>query len=158
MVRISSLLCIVALLGVAPVLADTHHDGHAKLRGKGDGTHQIHNGKNGHKAHATVAGGKIKRVTASHKGRALKVTKYKTARKHHAMADSRAEHHFVMTAGEAPAGTPFVGLTGAEANASTVYVGFGFINQVTGQLMVFWFPVNMVDGGDADSEDYDGGA
>jgi hypothetical protein len=80
-------------------------------------------------------------VTAAHKGRALKVTKYKTAQRRHAMTDPRGAWHLVMA--------------DAEAKAATFFVGFGFLNRVTGQLIIFWFPVNLVQDGDAGCTDYD---
>jgi hypothetical protein len=143
MVRILCLCCIAALVCLGQAGADHHRDGHRLVRDKlhQPGRHRLHSDRQGHEAHAHVANGKVHRMTATHKGRALPVTKFKTAQRRHAMTDARGAWHLVMA--------------DAEANAATFFIGFGFLNQVTGQWIIFWFPVNLMQGGDAGCTDYD---
>src|SRR5262249_18309558 len=59
-------LSLFALTGL--VQADTHHSGHAKIQGKGNGKHHLHSTAHGHVAHAHVQNGKVQGVSVSHKG------------------------------------------------------------------------------------------
>jgi hypothetical protein len=140
-----ALLGAVVLAGVT-YAADKHHSGQDKLgdRIKKDGKHEIHKTDN-HVVHAHVKGKKVTGVTATHKttGKMAKVTKYRSKKKLHAMADSpRGETHFVMAETET-------------VELLTVWVGFGFSDGV--HLYIFWFPLELVDGGDDGAVDYDSG-
>lgn len=153
-IRIFWVTCVVCLMGVFQAIADTHHNGHSLLGGRINinGKHRIHN-TGIHSAHAHVDGGKIKTVSVVHNrtGRAVSVRKYKTARRLHAGANPGAEVHYVMMETEAAGETTFVSLPDGEevAQLQTVYVGFGFVEN--GQLIIFWFPVQLVFGGDQDA-------
>jgi hypothetical protein len=139
MVRILGLACVVTLLGALQAAGDTHHNGQRLLGGKirQSGKHVIYRAK-GHAAHAHVQNGRVQRVSVTRNGRAVQVKKFKTSRRHHAMADRPGEVHFVM----------------AEAQV-TAFVGFGFFNQATQQWIIFWFPVNLVAGQDTGATDID---
>src|SRR5207244_301331 len=111
---------ISALIARTSVQADhKHHNAHELIKDKlkTDGKHELH--KHGeHTAHAHVEKGKIKTVTVIHKNKgAVKVTKYKSEKKHHALANPSNEiHHYVVTE--------------EEAQFVTVFVGFGFSDGV----------------------------
>jgi hypothetical protein len=139
MMRLLSVTCVAALLAFIGVAqADNHHNGHGLVQGKlnKNGKHVIHStGK--HTAHAHVQGGKISHVEVRHKTKgARQVTKYKSQRRHHAQAESGAKHYFVTT--DDTEEIQFV---------VTAFVGFGFIDD-DGQLIIYWFPVAIVLGGD----------
>jgi hypothetical protein len=155
------LYATAAILGmwlVSPaqkIQADAHHDGHSKIVGKGDGKHHLHTTPKGHASHAHVNNGKVKTVSVMHQNKQVAVKKYKTTKKLHAL-------------GLQPEGSPFVqadtgdtvhifaGGTDSDASNSaelasaqiSLFVGFGFFNTFTNQLVIFWFPLNVVDGGD----------
>jgi hypothetical protein len=143
MVRILCLTWVAALVCTGQAGADRHRDGHRLIQNKlhQPGRHRLHRDRHGHEAHAHVAKGKVHGVTATHKGRALKVTKFKTAQRRHAMTDARGAGHLIMA--------------DAEANGATFFIGFGFFDQATRQLIIFWFPVTLVEGGDVGCVDYD---
>jgi uncharacterized membrane protein len=150
MIRVAYLTCFALLIGGLTVSADHfHHNGHTKIKGKKDGQHQIHNSNN-HVAHAHTKNGKVHQVSASHKGKNLKVNKYKTKKQQHALADTPNTRHFVMGQGET---SSFVST--AANQAVTLFVGFGFFDIATGHLIIFWFPVSIVDGGDSGCMNYD---
>jgi hypothetical protein len=147
MFRCFGIACTVALLSLVQAAADTHHNGQARLgnRIRQNGRQLIHNGRNGHQAHAHVNGGRIHRVEVSHRGKPLNVRKFKTARRQHALLHAADGAHYVMAEAEPT----------AEAQGFTLYVGFGFFNQVSNQWVIFWFPVNLVFGGDQGCTDFD---
>jgi hypothetical protein len=143
-------LSLFALPGLAE--ADTHHNGHSLIQGKGNGKHQLHATPQGHVAHAHVNNGKVQQVTVTHKGNAHAVRKFKTRQRLHALADLPGQFeggevtHFVSTNAAADPADP------ADPQVF-VYVGFGFYNQFTNQWIVFWFPVAMVWGGDSGADE-----
>jgi hypothetical protein len=146
---LTGVLALLACIGVAN--ADNHHNGHSLIKGKlnQNGKHVIHSAGN-HTAHAHVKGGKISHVEVAHRTKGMRqVTKYKTTKRFHALAEQGAEHYFVMTDDAAASGdtleTQFV---------VTAFVGFGFIDD-NGQLIIFWFPVAIVLGGDTGAVVYD---
>ncbi len=134
------LLCLAAataalfgFFGLAQ--ADNHHNGHDAIRGKPDGKHQLHTVGN-HTAHAHVKGGKVAQVEVNHKKKGqVNVRRYKSSKKHHASADG-ARHHYVSFD------------PGEEIGGVTAWVGFGYLND-NNQLVIIWFPVNIVLNGDA---------
>jgi hypothetical protein len=140
MTRVIGLTCIaglVAYIGLAR--ADDHHDAH-KLLGdklKNDGKHELHS-KGDHTAHAHVKGGKVAKVEVVHKTKGMvAVTKYKSAKKLHAQAGSGVEHHYV---GFNPDDVT------DECGGAIAFVGWGYT--VNGVVIVYWFPVAIVIGGD----------
>lgn len=141
MVRTFVFAAIATLLGFVGVgfvhAEDRHLDGHAALKGKlsRDGKHLLHKSAKGQTLYAHVKGGKVKRVEGTYKGKGLAVKKFKSARPH-ARADKA--------------------LTSAEACAVVLYIGFGFYDEELGQWIIFWLPIDLVDGGDDDSAEYDG--
>ncbi len=134
MTRIFGIALLAAVAGIVGLAqADTHHNAHALIQGKlnQNGKHVLHATKT-HTAHAHVQGGKISHVEVTHKTKgALKVSKYKSAKRHHAQAESGVEHHYVSAQG-----------------VVTAFVGFGFIDDA-GVLVIYWFPVTIVVNGDA---------
>ena len=150
MVRILSLVCSSALIGALALVgvaqaADHHHSGHDKLgnRIQKNGKHEIHRTAL-HVVHAHVQGKQVTGLTATHKGtgRQAKVMKFKSSRRHHAMLDNpRGDVHFVSLE--------------TEEVSFTAWVGFGFFEN--GQLIIFWFPIDLVSGGDDGCIDYDAG-
>jgi hypothetical protein len=154
-----ALLTIGTVLGVFSLtgftLADTHHDAHAKIVGKGDGKHLLHTTPQGHVAHAHVTNGKVKKVEVTHKGKAITLTKYKTQKKLHAMANAPGGAQFTMEDSDnvvnvfaSSDGSDDTGDARLASAQLTMFVGWGFFNQFTNQWVVFWFPVVVVDGGD----------
>jgi hypothetical protein len=139
MARIFALACLVVTAGFMGLAqADNHHNGHDLVKNKlnTNGKHVLSTMGN-HTAHAHVKDGKVSNVEVAHKKNgAVNVTKYKADKKHHAQAGNGIEHHYVLADADAAA-QGFV----------TLFVGFGFIND-NGNLVIFWFPVNIVVGGD----------
>jgi hypothetical protein len=138
------LLGAVGLVDVSDA-AEQHHSGHDKLgkRIGQNGKHEIHR-TGQHVVHAHVQGKQVTGVTATHmrNGRQAKVMKFKSSRRQHALLDDpRGDVHFVASE--------------TEEVAFTLWVGFGFFEN--GQLIIFWFPVDLVYGGDDGSIDYDAG-
>jgi hypothetical protein len=139
MKRFCSIACGIALvcfMGIAH--ADTHHNGHDLIKGKlnTNGKHELHTTGN-HTAHAHVKDGKISHVEVTHKTKgATKVTKYKSAKKHHAQAEPGIQHHYASID------------AANDCGAAIAFVGFGFVTD-TGLLIIYWFPVTIVLNGDA---------
>jgi hypothetical protein len=150
MVRLLSLVCLGALTTAVVLTGDTqaadrHHGGHDKLgkRIEQNGKHEIHRTAQ-HVVHAHVQNKKVTGVTATHMktGKQAQVLKYKSARKHHAMLDNAGgDVHYVSM--------------DTEEVDFTVWVGFGFVDN--GHLVIFWFPIDWVDGGDSGAIDYETG-
>jgi hypothetical protein len=174
MVRILCLTSLVALIGIAQA-DDKHHNGHQAIKGKKSGKQQIYRGRN-HSAHAHLRNGKVTGLSVKHNrtGKAKAVKKFKTNQKRHAMAAHRAKAQLVMAGtrdkdalglvacrdkdlqGKTAPGDAVHHFVGEESVAQNgvMWVGFGFFN---GQnWIIFWFPVNVVAGGDAGATDYDG--
>lgn len=147
----ASVLGLLGFVGVGLVRADDkHHNGHALLQKNlsKDGRHMLHQ-SGSHVAHAHVKNGKVKRVEVAHKGKSLQVKKFKTSQKRHAMADVPGKAQMVFADAEQPADTVLT-------SSLTVYIGFGYYNEYLGQWIIFWFPIELVDGGDDGAADYDG--
>ncbi len=154
---LNSILAAGAIFGLFGVLggaqADVHQDGHGKIIGKGDGKHHLHTTPDGHVAHAHVTNGKVTMVSVAHQGKNLQVKKYKSNKKLHAMANQPGGDFTRVDGAEVV--NVFAADTGAETESSraasaqvTVFIGFGFLNTFTNQLVIFWFPIEVVDGGD----------
>jgi hypothetical protein len=155
MKRIATVCAIVigaALIGAAQ--ADVHHGAHDKIKGKGDGKHEVHKTKDGHVCHAHVKNGKVHNLTvahATHTADQLKLKKVKTKTKRHAMNQApdgihlgqgaTAEHHYVST----------------EPAQVTVWVGWAFFNPIANHWVFIWFPITIVEGGDQGCQDIDSG-
>jgi hypothetical protein len=148
-------LGLLALAG--PIQADTHHNGHKAIQGKGNGKHHLHTSSHGHTAHAHVQNGKVNGVSVSHKGKSLSVKKVRSTKKLHALADVPEGMPFTLA--ETGDAMNFLATDTAPADGSrssaqfTVWVGFAFYNQFTNQWIIFWFPVDVVYGGDAGAEE-----
>ena len=145
MARILSFTCIAAMFGfVGLAQADTHHNAQALLGNKlqTNGKHELHTSGD-HTAHAHVQGGKVAKVEVVHKTKgAVNVTKYKSAKKHHAQADSGVQHHYVG----------FNPDDNDDCGVAIAYVGWGYV--VNGVVIIYWFPVTIVLGGPVDAVVY----
>jgi hypothetical protein len=164
------MLRIVGLLGVAAVAlvgfaqADTHHNGHAKIAGKPDGKHHLHTSQH-HTSHAQVKNGKVQKVDVTHRasGKQVATRKFKTRQKRHALLDLRNREQFakgelgnaihVFPAEDDGAAVASETAFASEASEQVAFVGFGFYFQ--NQWIIFWFPVNLVLGGDSGATDMD---
>ena len=137
----TGVVVLLALTGSAE--AHSHINGQALVQGRPNGKHAIHaTGK--HTAHAHVQGGKVAQVSVTHKTKGnVGVTKYKSKRRLHASLGSDVQHHYVSL--DDTQETGFV---------ATVYVGFGFIDDF-GQLVIYWFPITLVLGGDSGATSMD---
>jgi hypothetical protein len=134
---------LVALIGGA-VAADQHHDGGARVQGKGEGRHLAHQTRDGHAAHAHVnRAGKVFNLTASHpKDGNVRTKKVVTRQRRHALAPSDRE--------------VFVSFNSAEAlTQGTVWVGWAFFNPYSNHWVFIWFPIDLVQGGDSGAEPID---
>jgi hypothetical protein len=139
MTRFFGLACLTALVAVVGLArADNHHNAQALLGNKlkTNGKHVLHtNGQ--HTAHAHVKGGKVTNVEVTHKTKgAVQVTKYKSAKRHHAQAESGVEHHYVSLNGDE---------SDEECGVGIAYVGWGY--RVGNLVIIYWFPVEIVAGG-----------
>jgi len=146
MVRFLGLACVVALIGFVQAADHKHHDG-AKLCGGKINTNGKHSlGKHGkHEYHAHCSNGKVDKVTHPHPTMAGKEVshgkKFKSKKAHAALPNSRGDLHYVVAETEV-------------ANSQVLFVGFAFAI-APNQYLIFWFPVNLVAGGDAGTDDYD---
>jgi hypothetical protein len=140
MTRIFGCACFAAMVGfVGLAQADNHHNAHSQLGNKlkTDGKHELHTHMD-HTAHAHVKGGKVANVEVNHKTKGgVRVTKYKSAKKHHAQAESGVEHHYV---GFNPDDNEECG------GVVIAYVGWGYT--LNGVDIIYWFPVAIVLGAD----------
>jgi hypothetical protein len=175
----SILFPAVFVLGLLTLIsfaeAAVHMNGHTRIKGKGNGKHRLITG-NGVTAHAHVFGGKVTGVTASHtratrdRGatrpgktphvkKALTVRKFKSRRRLHAALDLPGSDPFAQASSGDVVNVlaadiePAAATNARQALGGTLFVGFGFIDPNTGQLIIFWFPVNMVQGGDSGCTD-----
>jgi hypothetical protein len=128
----------VLLTGPAFAKQD-HHDGAKLLGGRigTDGKHEIH--KNGeHAVHVHVQGKKIAGVSVTHRTKGeVPVKKYKSAKK---MVQGDGYIHLgVETAGGLVQRADY-----QVAQAGVVYVGYSYIDPVTGIETIYWFPAVMV--------------
>jgi hypothetical protein len=136
------LVCVTAILALMGVVQadDKHHSGANKVKLNAPGKQKIHQTSAGHTVHAHVTNkNKVQNVSVSHKTKgAQTVKKFRSNRRQHAMNSNGTDVHYVAY----------------ETEAVTLWVGFGF--QWGGGWMIFWFPVDQVDGGDAGADDYAG--
>ena len=128
----------VAFAGSAFAAAKhNHHDGAALLGGKinTDGKHEIH--KNGeHTVHVQVQNKKVAGVTVTHRTKGeVPVKKYKTSKK-------MVQGNGLIPAAEA-ADDPVQRADYRVAQAVT-YVGYSYIDPVTGYEEYYWYPAIMV--------------
>jgi hypothetical protein len=144
MVRSLRLACCAALIGGVVLIgvvqaADKHHHAKELLGNKlnTDGKHELH--KVGeHTVHAHVKNKKIKEVTVTHSSKgAVDVKKYKTSKKV-VLANPGEATHF--------------GLAEADSCDTILYVGYAFTDGI--HWYFYWFPVDEVEGGDANCIDY----
>jgi hypothetical protein len=161
---VMSALALAAFIGVTQ--ADVHHNGQAKIQGKGPGRHAVHRSPHGHVAHAHVNGnGKISHISVTHARHTpahLKVKKVKTTVRRHARAPGREDVLVALAEGEDGVETLFTSemLEPAEAaepdpQIGLVFVGWAYFNP-NAQFWVFiWFPINLVEGGDQGAENID---
>jgi hypothetical protein len=141
MIRIVGFAALAAMFGLVGLAqADTHHNAQSLLGKKlnTDGKHELHT-HGEHTAHAHVKGGKVAKVEVTHKTKgAVNVTKYKSAKKHHAQAESGVEHHYVGFNPDA---------TNDDCGGAVIaFVGWGYV--VGGVVIIYWFPVAIVIGGE----------
>jgi hypothetical protein len=144
MVRISRLLLAAALIGAVAFIgivraAEKHHNAKDLLGNKlnTDGKHELH--KVGeHTVHAHIKNKKIKEVTVVHSSKGtVEVKKHKTSKKV-VLANTRDDIHVVLADGD--------------TCDTTVYVGWSFTDGI--HTYFFWFPVEIVEGGDEGCEPY----
>ena len=127
----TSAFALTVLLG-GSAFADLHHDGHGKTNGVQHGLVHLNTTKNGHAAHANMQKGKVTGL-AVHKGgknvtNQVNLKKFKTKNKKHLTED------------------------GAVVDESTDlnaiwFVGFAFYCPFDNHWVIFWFAVEVVDGG-----------
>jgi hypothetical protein len=128
----------VAFAGSAFAAKHNHHDGAALLGGKinTDGKHEIHRvGEHG--VHVHVQNKKVARVTVEHRTKGeVPVKKYKSSRK------------MVQSDGWVPAAIETSGDLVERADyrvaQAIVYVGYSFVDPVTGAEEYYWYPATMV--------------
>lgn len=137
---IRSIACAAAFLVLAgaAVAEDKHHDGHAKVKVQKNGNVHLGTTKHGHAPHAVMNQGKVSGLVVHKNNKdvtnTVKVKKFKTSNKKH------------LTDG-------VVCADGADANAVVVWIGFGFFCPFDSHWHIFWFPVDVVIGGDEGAEE-----
>jgi hypothetical protein len=116
-----------------------HHDGAQLLGGKigTDGKHEIH--KSGeHTVHVHVQNKKVAGVSVTHRTRGeVPVKKYKTSRK--MVQGDGYIHVAVETTGDLVQPVDY-----RVAQANIVYIGYSYIDPLTGSEVIYWFPAVMV--------------
>jgi hypothetical protein len=133
----TSAFALAALMGTV-ALADTHHDGGSKVKGVQNGQVHLHTTKHGHASHANLRNGKVTGISVHKAGKdvtnQLTTKKFKTKNKKHLTE------------------------AGAYVDENTdlnafVFIGFGYYCPFDNQWVIFWFAVEIVDGGDDGAEE-----
>lgn len=104
-----------------------HHDGHQLLGSKinTDGKHELHKA-GGHTVYAHVTKKKIAKVTVTGPKGEVAVKKYRSSKKLAALGG--AAHQFIVKVS-----------TAEVAQASGDYIGYAFVDPVTGDTYIYWF-------------------
>ncbi len=127
---IAAIALVATLGGVA--LADRHHDGHAKIKGTQNGLVHMGTTKNGYAPHANMQNGKVTGLAVHKNGKdvsnTVSIKKVNTKNKKH-LTD---EGVYVEE--------------GTDLNAIW-FVGYAFFCPFDNHWIVFWFPVEVIDGG-----------
>jgi hypothetical protein len=135
---------ILALAGsvvvAGPAFAKhSHHDGAQLLGGKlgTDGKHEIH--KNGeHTVHVQVRNKKVAGVSVVHRTKGeVPVKKYKTSKK--MVQGDGYIHVAVETTGDLVQPADY-----QVAQSNIVYIGYSYVDLLTGDEVIYWFPAEMV--------------
>jgi hypothetical protein len=136
---------ILALAGsvivASPAFAKhEHHDGAQLLGSKigTDGKHEVH--KVGeHTVHVQVRNKKVAGVSVTHRTKGeVPVKKYKTSKKM-VQGDSSYIHVAVETPHDLVQPADY-----QIAQSNIVYIGYSFVDPVTGNEVIYWFPAEMV--------------
>jgi hypothetical protein len=127
----------VAFAGSAFAAKHEHHDGAALLGGRigTDGKHEIH--RNGeHTVHVHVQNKKVAGVTVTHRTKGeVPVKKYKTSKK---MVQSGGVIPVEAAAGD------LVQRADYRVAQAVTYVGYSYIDPLTGTEQIYWYPAVMV--------------
>jgi hypothetical protein len=117
-----------------------HHDGAQLLGGKigTDGKHEIHR-VGEHTVHVQVRNKKVAGVSVTHRTKGeMPVKKYKTSKKM-VQGDGSYIHGAAETTRDLVQPVDY-----QIAQSNIVYIGYSFIDPVTGNEVIYWFPAEMV--------------